>query len=476
MAVAVLGFADRLRQAGVDVPTTGVLDAMAALSQIDLASRVETRTALSSTLVKRADDIAAFDVTFERWFAPRRAANVDPTHPGRDDADGGRVARARPGGSRQPPEPEHTTEAAAIREQLAHALATGDFAALPSLAARAVRRWAGLGAAPGTDRYHLHRLLRGLDLSAVGQEALRLDRGGAGRRSALEERLAQGDIEALLEHFRRLLGDEVRARRAAAPQPRPGRGDRGHYARDRVEEVDFLRASTLELREMRAAIRPLARKLAAKMAQQHRRSRSGRLDMRRTLRASLASGGVPLDPALRRRRRTRPELWLLCDVSGSVAEFSRFTLALVYALHEEFAGLRTFVFVDGVDEITDVLDRRVHDVDPYGLLVRASRAQAQRRSDYGRVLRQFLDDYGTQITPRATLIVTGDARTHHQDPDLEALRDICHRSRRVWFLNPEPRERWDRGDSVASLYALACDRMAEVRNLSQLAECVSGLL
>ena len=81
---------------------------------------------------------------------------------------------------------------------------------------------------------------------------------------------------------------------------------------------------------------------------------------------------MPLEPAYRHRPRTRPELWVLCDVSGSMAEFSRFTLALVYALHEEFSGLRTFVFVDDVHEITDVLDRRLHDVDPYALLARAS--------------------------------------------------------------------------------------------------------
>jgi uncharacterized protein len=442
LVAVVLSFADQLRTSGVDVPTSGVVDAVAALAQVDLASRGETRVALATTLVKHAGNLAAFEAAFERWFGPP----TPPTSAAGDDTLDG-------------------AEDAALRRRLAQALASGDVDALPALAAQAVRRWAGFGVVAGSDRYRLHRLLRGLDLSAVRQDAMRRGRG-AGRRTALDERLAQADIEDLLDRYRQMLAADIRA----------GGADVGAPATPSPDEVDFLRASTGELRDMRAAVRPLARRLAAKAAHQQRRSRGGRLDMRRTLRGSLQSGGVPLDPAYRHRPRSRPELWVLSDVSGSMAEFSRFTLALVYALHEEFSGLRTFVFVDEVQEITDVLDRRLHDVDPYALLARASASRARHRSDYGRVLHSFLDRYGSQLSPRATLLVTGDARSHHGDPGVPALREIHRRSRRIWFLNPEPRDRWDRGDSVASLYALACDRMAEVRNLRQLGACVTELL
>jgi uncharacterized protein len=444
LVAVVLAFAAHLRNHGVDVPTSGVVDAVAALEQVDLASRSETRVALSTTLVKRSEHLGAFEAAFERWFgAPVSSWPASAAEDALGDA----------------------VEDAAIRRRLAQALASGDVDALPELAAQAVQRWAGFGVVTGSDRYRLQRLLRGLDLSAIRQDALRRGRG-AGRRTALEERLAQADVEALLDRFRQMLTAEVRA----------GSTERWEHTTPSPDEVDFLRASIGELRDMRAAVRPLARRLAAKVAHQQRRARGGRLDMRRTLRGSLQSGGVPLDPAYRHRPRSRPELWVLCDVSGSMAEFSRFTLALVYALHEEFSGLRTFVFVDDVQEITDVLDRRLHDVDPYALLARASSSRARHRSDYGQVLRSFLDRFGDQLSPRATLVVTGDARSHHGDPGLEALREIQRRSRRIWFLNPEPRDRWDQGDSVASLYALACDRMAEVRNLRQLGACVTDLL
>jgi uncharacterized protein len=445
LVAVVLAFTDQLRTSGVDVPTSGVVDAMAALEQVDLASRGETRVALATTLVKRSEHLGAFDAAFERWFGPPMAS--------------------WPTASAVGDELDDAIEDDDIRRRLAQALASGDVDALPALAAQAVRRWAGFGVAAGTERYRLQRLLRGLDLSTIRQDALRRGRA-AGRRTALDERLAQADVEALLDRFRQMLTAEVHA----------GSADRWAPTTPSPDEVDFLRASTGELRDMRAAVRPLARRLAAKVAHQQRRSRGGRLDMRRTLRGSLQSGGVPLDPAYRHRPRSRPELWVLCDVSGSMAEFSRFMLALVYALHEEFSGLRTFVFVDDVQEISDVLDRRLHDVDPYALLARASSSRARHRSDYGQVLRSFLDQYGGQLSPRATLVVTGDARSHHGDPGLHVLREIHRRSRRVWFLNPEPRDRWDQGDSVASLYALACDRMAEVRNLRQLGACVTELL
>jgi uncharacterized protein with von Willebrand factor type A (vWA) domain len=451
VVAAVVAFADELRAGGVDLPTSAVLDALGALTHVDVTSREETRLALATTLVKRAEDLGVFDATFDRWFAALPPSATDPVTESVED---------------QPiPSPEG---AEALRDRLADALAGGDAAGLRLLAARAVRRWAGIDqpVAQG-DRYHLQRVLRGLDLSAVGHEARRRARAGQAQKDALQDRLTRTEIEALLGRFRRMLADEVRAQRA----PEDG------WRRGRLDEVEFLRASTQELRAMRAAVRPLARRLAARVARQERhRARHGRLDMRRTLRHSLQSGGVPLDPAYRHRPRTRPELWLLCDVSGSVAEFSRFTLAFVYALHEELAGLRTFVFVDDVDEITDLLDRRLHDVDPFGLLVRASASRSHHRSDYGRMFRQFVDAYGRELTPRATLMITGDARSHHLDPGLDALRTLAHRARRVWFLNPEPQHRWDQGDSVASLYGLCCDRMAEVRNLAQLGDCVSQLL
>ncbi len=126
----------------------------------------------------------------------------------------------------------------------------------------------------------------------------------------------------------------------------------------------MLAASTTELHALRAAVRPLARKLASRVGRQRRRHRHGSLDVRRTMRRSLDAGGIPLDPAWRRARRTKPQLVMLCDISGSVAEFAHFTLMLLHAMRAELAGLRAFVFVDGVAEVTRVLEEAEVDARP----------------------------------------------------------------------------------------------------------------
>ena len=118
----------------------------------------------------------------------------------------------------------------------------------------------------------------------------------------------------------------------------------------------MLQLSALELSELRRVVQPLARQLAARISS-HRRLRStGRLDPRRTVRRSLQAGGVPLDVVMRRRHPHRPELVLLCDVSGSVAEFAQFTFTLVHALHDELRRVRSFAFVDGIAEVTDLFE------------------------------------------------------------------------------------------------------------------------
>src|SRR5256884_2502531 len=204
----------------------------------------------------------------------------------------------------------------------------------------------------GSVQYYLYRVLRQLDLSNLMQRAMR-DGGGTGADARrLGDRLLQDEHRHRIEAFRRLIADEIRHRLlelkgfAAAEPP--------------IEDVDFLGASPTELREMRNAIRPLARKLAARVAHRRRLRRHGRLDARRTIRRSLSAGGVPLEPAFRYPPVSKPDLYLLCDVSGSVAEFAQFTLSLLYAMHDEFPRIRSFPFVDGLDEETSRPGERAH--------------------------------------------------------------------------------------------------------------------
>src|SRR5438445_719145 len=217
-------------------------------------------------------------------------------------------------------------------------------------------------------------------------------------------------------------------------------------------------------------------KLAARVAHRRHLRRHGRLDARRTIRRSLSAGGVPLEPAFRYPRVSKPDLYLLCDVSGSVAEFAQFTLSLLYAMSDEFPRIRSFAFVDGIDEVTALLEESAHRLDVRYLLARASVVRADGHSDYGSVFGTFWDVYGRgALGPRTTVLVTGDARNNYRRPGLDALRAIKERARRVYWLNPERRREWNTTDSIVAAYAPYCDGVFEVRNLRQLADFVRGL-
>jgi uncharacterized protein with von Willebrand factor type A (vWA) domain len=191
------------------------------------------------------------------------------------------------------------------------------------------------------------------------------------------------------------------------------------------------------------------------------------------MRRSLQSGGVPLDPAFRIPRASKPDLYLLCDISGSVAEFARFTMSLLYAMKEEFSRIRLFVFVDGVDEVTELMGEGSYQLVPRNLLYRTNVISGDGHSDYGSVFERFWHRYGhADLDPRATVIVTGDARSNYRPAGTAALRSIQERVRRIYWLNPEPRAGWNTTDSIMETYEPLCDGVFEGRNLRQLAEFV----
>ena len=320
--------------------------------------------------------------------------------------------------------------------------------------------------------YYLYRVLRQLELSQLLRRAMTLEREDAGGLSPLAERLMRDEHLERMEEFRRMIAQEIRRQLIE----RVGSAQAADVFHDRpIEDVDFLRASPTELREMRQAIQPLAQKLAARIARRRRVRRRGRLDVRRTIRRSLSAGGVPLDPAFRHPRASKPELYLLCDISGSVSEFARFTMSLLHAMKEEFSRIRLFAFVDGIDEVTDLMDGG-HELAPRNLLYGTKVIAADGHSDYGSVFRRFWHVYGhADLDPRATVIITGDARNNYRDPGSEAFASIAERARKVYWLNPEPLADWNTTDSIIDVYAHHCHEVVETRNLTQLADFVSQI-
>jgi hypothetical protein len=461
----ITGFVDELREAGVPISMVEAIDGMRAVETIDLGDKIALRETLRATLIKNIRHERAFDTAFDVYFSnlPGHAESDGPAN-----ADG--VAPPAPGN--EPFDPEIEFDLDGLIEALLEALAGMDGESLRRGARQAVQQLAGMEPGrPVGGTYYLYRTLRRLDLAQLEAdliEALMSEED----LSEFERRLLKEDVEARLEKLREEIREEIRRRLVA---------DRGREAvartlrRPLVEDVDLMHATTSELADMEAAIGPLTRKLASRLARR-RRKRSGRLDFRRTVRRSLATGGVPADPQFRHPRPHRPEVWLLCDISGSMATFSRFTLQFTHAMSTQFSKLRSFAFVDTVDEVTEFFGPGID----FGSAVSRITKEAEvvwldGHSDYGNSLETFYRRYGGQLTSRTTVLISGDARNNYRPPREGVLGDIAKAARAVLWLNPEPRSYWDTGDSAMSHYAKHCTSVHEVRTLRQLEEFIENL-
>jgi hypothetical protein len=214
--------------------------------------------------------------------------------------------------------------------------------------------------------------------------------------------------------------------------------------------------------------------LRDRLERRRRRVRRGRLDVRSTARAALRTGGVPFTPVFRRRRRDRPKLVVLCDISDSVRAAARFLLVLVYAMQEAFLRTRSFVFVRDVGEVTALF--AAHPIDAaVQLAFEGDAVPVGANSDYGRAFGQMAARHLDAIDRRTTVVVLGDARSNYLDPNLEAFEDMRRRAARIIWLNPEPRASWGFGDSEMERYRLLSAFAAPVRTLAELRQAMERL-
>jgi uncharacterized protein with von Willebrand factor type A (vWA) domain len=346
----------------------------------------------------------------------------------------------------------------------------GDDAEIALIAQQAVEALAGMHEdGEHSERYYLHRVMRAMDLSrmlSAAMQQLRRD----GELTELELMLARNEFAEMLERFRRRLAAEIAARL--------GTEHREDIAIDSaLADRNMLQLSAMELSELRRLVQPLARQLAARISRHRRLHNTGRLDARRTVRRSLQAGGVPLDIAMRRRHPHRPELVVLCDVSGSVAEFAQFTFTLVHALHDELRRVRSFAFVDGIAEVTDLFESAQHEIHVNRFVERRGVLGDDGHSDYGKALTRFVELHLHEaVGPRSTVIICGDARTNYRPDGLEALKTIAATARRLFWLNPESESEWGATDSAMDEFREVCRAVYEVRTLRQLGDVVAELV
>ncbi|MFA9446544.1 VWA domain-containing protein [Egicoccus sp. AB-alg6-2] len=448
----VLDFVQALRRAGVGPTQSEAIDAVRTLPHLDLLERTQLREALAAVTVTSQTQRRAFDDLFELYFPARKAA-ADDTPPVTD-------------------EPADETDPDDYLQDLLDELMEGGDEAVRRMARLAVDQFGRVEGRDGGVSYFQYKVFRAVDLQQLLRDMLGRAVDDEGQLTPLQERLYRDEFEARLRTFQQEVEAEIR-RRAAAQRGLDQVADR--MTRPPVEELDFFHLSAEDQAQLRAQIRPLARKLATRVSVKRRHGKDGRLDVRRTVRQSLATGGVPFDPKFKPRRPHKPELFLICDVSGSVASFARFTLMFVHALQEQFSKVRSFAFIDTLDEVTALFEQGDAADAMRRMMSEAELVWLDGHSDYGHSLERFHAEYARDLTPRSTVIILGDARNNYRQANAWVLQDLARRARRLYWLNPEPIQFWDTGDSISSSYARFVEDMVEVRNLKQLAAFVERI-
>src|SRR3954470_11175463 len=471
------GFVVELRNAGIPVSLTENLDAMEAVQHIPIEDREAFKYALGATLVKNNSHWRAFETVFEVYFSLRGPQYklvegeelTDEMWREMQEQMEQEGSRGGAGGTLDSLTPEE------MAKLLYNALMHGDQAMMRALARQAVQRFAGMEPGrPVGGTYYLYRTLRNLDLDGMLDKLMEQSAEDAGGElSNFEERLERDEYESRIEEFKKEIEAEIRRRLVA---------DRGVEAMAKTlrkplpEDVEFMHASRDEMQSLKKALYPLTRKLAARLARKRRHGRKGPLDFRNTVRHSLSYGGVPAEPKFKYPRPAKPELIVVADISGSVAAFARFTLMLVYAIQNQFSKVRSFVFIDGLDEVTDYF-RATEDITEaiHRVNTEADVVWVDGHSDYGHAFEVFWERYGKDVGPKTTVLLLGDARNNYHASQAWVVKEIRQRARHVYWLNPEPKSYWNTGDSIVGDYGTHTDGVYECRNLRQLEGFVEKL-
>ena len=442
LAARLVAFCEELRGEGLAVGTSEILDAFEALEAIPWTEPEDFREALAATIAKSQEDRRVFELLFDRFFF--RAAEAEALAQGLGEAE-----HRGDGGD--------ALDLEQLREAVRQAIREGNDGEMRDLARLAIAAFGRQGEGSGVVGVDVQRIRRTLGLQTQTRAA-----------ESQDERLDRDQINRFERHLRRELERALIERTQKLPPARP------------LAELDraLPTSPAQDLAGVHRAVTQLKRRLATLGHEQRGRRRGAVVDMRRTMRASLETGGVPLRLRHRPKRPRRPEIYVLCDVSTSVTSASVFFLSVLHALHDSFRRLRSFVFIERISEVTDVFE---HERDFRAISTKISSeggvADVSGYTDYGRVWLEFGELIGDELDPRSTIIVLGDARTNGREPHADVFARVAERAGRTFWLNPEPRLYWNYGDSVMAAYERHCTAAFEcwtTRHLEGFVNVVAG--
>ena len=472
MQKKIVEFTNLLRKSGVRVSVAEAIDAFRALDELSLDDRAIFRDALRSAMVKRAEDIASYDQLFDLFWS----GFYDNLRGAFDNMAGDLAAQGIDLDQlmRMLQEQLESMEPGSLDlSELARALLTADLSQLEQLIREAGEQ-AGISRIENLLQigFFSRRMLERMNAEGAAQElrdlAARLRAQGLSDDQAEALRgLADRLLEALRRSVRNFAERELQKQNYDYME---------RFRRETLTEKSFYHLTEDEIRQMREVVTRLAQRIKNVLSIRRRRMKKGKLDLHTTLRRNMARGGVPFEVTFKHRKKDRPKLVILCDVSSSVANVSRFMLQFVYSLQEAFTKIRSFVFVSELGEVTQVF--RDHDINDAieKALDGGDVINVYTRSNFGQAFYGFWQNYLSAVDKRTTVLVLGDARNNYNDPRAWCLREVKTKAKNVVWLNPESPGAWGFGDSVMDRYLPACDVAEECRNLPQLSKVVDRLV
>jgi uncharacterized protein len=465
----IVEFAGLLRRNGIRVSTAETLDALRAVGTTGIERRSTFKISLRTAMVKRSSDVPVYDELFDVFFS----GVGDVVRSGTTNAPGGQPLMS---------EEEMRDLLEKLQEmlkntnldisELAKALALQDQGEME----RILRELMESGKLPRTETNYVppganRQMMQMLGAGEIPEDFERI----------LDFAQQQGDSEADLDKLRRYLDkrrkelEEMLKGLLKLDKDQQHRAEERQKDRDRLLEKSFYYLSPTEIRQMRDAVAALARRLKNVMAVRFRQTKRGRLDVSETLRRSMEFGGVPFRIRWDDRRKERPQVIVLCDVSDSVRNVSRFMLQFVHSLQDMYSRVRSYVFVADLAEVT----RLFKDNDIQTAIQKAINGDVVNvyaHSDFGKAFTQFHRDHIEAVDSRTTVLILGDARNNYNAPQEWVLAEIKERAKQVIWLNPENQSTWGFGDSEMNLYGKSCDYVEECRNLRQLYKVVDLLI
>lgn len=438
-------FLRALRASDIRVSPAEAIDAHRTAALVGYGDRQLFKDALCATLAKSEDEVARFDTAFDTFFQRQAMSLPPPPETGQDG---------------EPPELPPEAEGS----ELAQMLLEGDAAGLAQSMEEAAQ--------------------------AAGVSQIRLSTQRSRMTRRLVEQMGLAEIEAIIAAARKRpdgegLAERLSEGRRALIEQAQAYVERQHQlyaaesARTLREELLARRALNAEsgfdpadVAVMQALVKKMARRLADRYSRRRRAALKDHLDVRKTLRKSLAYGGVPFDIVFKSKKIDKPSIVAICDVSKSVAAEAQFLLTFLYSLNEVVERLEAFAFSGRLISVNDVLDE--HGIE--GAILAVLQRIGFQQTDYGRALEDFCEKHLDKLDRHTTVIILGDGRTNYADPRLDLMKAVHDRARAVIWLNPEPESYWNQGDSVMHRYARFCHVAKTCNTLAQLERIIEDVL